>query len=308
MQNRLIFMALCLSLLWAVGFPLYATNNLADIGGYDYDVYIQAAKGDLTGYFYPQWLLPFFSLLSYLPRGIGWAVLNLMNLAGCYFAVRAFEGNLVLTVISYPLFFVYFYGNVEGILVGAAAMMVWSLRQRRDVLAAIAWIILLTKPQIGMALGLVFFGLEADRRQFIKVAAIVVAWGILSLLIWWGWIFDWYDRVTSAEELYDVYSIDLWQFVGPLALLLCLPPIYFRSKDLPWLVATFILTMPYLQSSGLLYLIIQPIGAVGWLVQISYILGPRYAAVFWIVPVIVYGRSLINAGWKRPIRAAKLTK
>jgi hypothetical protein len=231
-----------------------------------------------------------------------------MNLVGCYFAVRAIEGNLVLTVISYPLFFVYFYGNVGGILAGAAAMMIWSLRQQRDVLAAIAWIILLTKPQIGMALGLVFFGLEADRRQFIKVAAIVVAWGILSLLIWWGWIFDWYDRVTSAEELYDVYSIDLWQFVGPLALLLCLPPIYFRSKDLPWLVATFILTMPYLQSSGLLYLIIQPIGAVGWLVQISYILGPRYAAVFWIVPVIVYGRSLINAGWKRPNRAAKLTK
>lgn len=268
----------------------------------DYRAFLMAANGDFSGasggYFYAHWFLPIFSALDVLSLHINYAIWGILNIAGVFFAARVFGGNSVLALISYQMLYVLFYGNIVGVIVGALALMWWSLQRGRWGLAGLGWIIACTKFQLGIPLSLALL-LMADISWYARLRAAIVPLIVVlaSVLLYPGWIETLYNTVQSVPA--DTQgNIALWQYFGPVVLLLWLPPLLLKmppGRRLAMIAAVIALGLPYYQQTDLIALYVLPIGWLAVLGNIGYL----FIAFQWIglkpliiIPAIVYGWAL----------------
>lgn len=264
-------------------------------------MFLNAAEGDFAGYYYADWFLPVFDLLGRLPFAAGYVVWGLLNLAGLWFALRVFNGPRVLTLVSYQVFYVVYYGNIAGVIVGGLALAWWSLHRERGLLAGVGFFIAATKFQLGVPLGLLIW-LLAETSWYTRLRALLVALvGLLaSLLIWVDWPVDLYYRLTGAPP-YAMGNISLWDVLGPVGILLLLPPLLLplsRERRLIAWTAAVALAMPYFQQTDLLGLFVLPVGGLPLLGNIGYgMLQYGWRALQWmsVIPLLAYGWVLLAA-------------
>jgi hypothetical protein len=280
----------------------------------DFDIYMNATRGDFVGFYYAYWSLPIFQGLALLPGAhtayIVWCIVNVL---GVWFAARVFNGSASLALLSYQTLFVCFYGQITGVTVGALALLWWSLVRGRWLLAGIGMALALIKWQMGIPICLTLLLIaNVSWRDRLRVLVVVVVIGVLSLIAYPIWIIDVIQRALTEPPI-EFGDIALWQFIGVFSLLLWLPPILLPlppGRRLVAICAASALALPYYQQSGLLTLFVLPVGWYALLGNVPFVyFWFRNTQLEWvaIVPLIAYVwtilpslRAWITARWAQP--------
>lgn len=292
LQRSLTFAVIVFGYVWVMAHPF-----ISPYPALDYNTFRRVGLGtDFAGYYYAPWLMPFFTLIAQLPYDLGLAISNAVSLSGYLLALHVFKGNRLLLVTSYSLFIAISYGQVDGIFVGMLTLMYLALRRGWIVPAAVCWFIASAKFYSGIPLGLGLLWYYADKRQWAQAVVVMGVLGLGSLLVYPDWIPDLLQRMRELPP-HDTYTIDLWSYLGPIVLLFWVPVLLSRKKDYRWFVAAWMLTSPYLHIHALLYMLVFPVGWIGWIVQVNYLTGLTVALYLMIVPAYVYLMSW-RASWQ----------
>ncbi len=268
---------------------------------WDYKIYLATADRDFENYFYGYWLLPLFKLLSFLPFEVSYSIWILLSVIGVVFAVRVFNGNLPLALISYQMSFSLFWGQISGIICGFLGLFWWSLHQKKWWLAGIALLIVAAKPHTGgMFAFLLWIFAEIEWKDKLRVLIIPIVGGILSLLVYPGWIMA---VISGSSNAYAWGNISLYQWIGPWALLLFLPALIVplpKQQRFLLLAVTCILTIPYFLQTDLITLFLFPVGWIpillGYLPAIMpFFLGYEGQHTGFLVPFFIYVSILTTA-------------
>lgn len=283
--------ALTIAVAFVIGLLIIQPRDLHS----DLDIYLRTARGDFQQYYYGYWLLPLFAILSILPVTLVYILWSLLSIVAVFYAARVFGGATVPLLVSFQMFYVLFQAQITGILLGALALMLWAMAHKRWELAGAALIVAATKFQTGLTLGLLLW-LFADVswRERIRVLAIPLVAVALTFITNPHWLFDLQDSLEQSPPI-ALASLALWRWLGPVALILAIPPILFpltRSRRVIALAATVPLVLPYYQQADLITLFSLP---VGWLPPIIgefgyFILAFDYLALQLLVaiPIFVY--------------------
>lgn len=297
---ELFSIALCICLVF-----IFSSYDKQGHFAYDYYTYIQAGKGDLSHHYYAFWILPLYQLMATLPSEVGFTLWNLANIAGVFIAARIFGGRVPLVMLSYQMLFVLYYGQIIGILIGALALFYLALKRQQWYLAGFFILVACTKPQFGFTFGLfIFFLLDMDWHERFKVFVVPAAIAIASLIVYPFWPLNTIEIIKNQPPN-DFGNISLWQWIGPLALVLWLFPLVlplsFRLRLIA-LSATTALTIPYFQQTDLLTLFVLP---VGWLPLLGYLgyglyweYGPTALKFLVIIPFMAYVTIILPSLYK----------
>lgn len=297
--SRAEFFALTLSvgLLFAFGVILSQQN----ITPPDYYRYLEVARGDFRMNYYAYWIAPLFWVLGQVPMYVGYIIWGTLGIFGVWFAARVFGGLAWPALLSYQMLYISYYGQITPLLVGALAIMWWSLAHNRWHVAGFCLIFACTKFQFGIPLGLVLLLMAPiSWRQRVLVLAVPAVVAIASLLIYGLWPLTILDNILNRPPGTQA-SISLWEYVGPLALLVWLPPLLLKLRPqnrLIALTAAVALGLPYFQQTDLIFLYILPTGLLGLLGNAGFVLfglGAWYA-LRWLVfiPIIAYVVALVT--------------
>ncbi|MEN6409792.1 MAG: glycosyltransferase family 87 protein [Anaerolineaceae bacterium] len=296
-RGELFGIALALGL---AGLFLWFSPSI-DYFGYDFKNYLNATHGDFSFYYYGYWLLPIFTVLAKLPFAVSYMLWCCVGVLGIFFSARVFGGKAPLALISFQMFYSLIYGQISGLVVGGLALCWWGLVNRKWWVAGLGIALASAKYQIGIP-GVLFLLLTADCSWKDKFRALILpifVW-LASLLIYPGWINQALHTMLSNPPN-DDGSISLWRWIGPWALLLWIPPVVLRlppQQRLIALVATTGLALPYFQQADLLFLLTLPIGWIGLLGNLGYLLGFFGWAVLQalaLLPAVVYIKTLYPA-------------
>jgi hypothetical protein len=262
----------------------------------DYNVYTGASMGNFLGYYYAYWLLPFYRLFTLLPDSWGYIVWTLIFLLGIFIAARIFGGSAPLAMLTYQMIYGVFFGQITGLLIGALALAWWALAHRRWHLAGFFFLIAATKFQLGMMFGL-FLLLFADIswRDRVKVLIVPTVIALISLVVYPLWFLDIMERMRY-NPVNDLGSLAPWRWIGPLALVVWIPPIVLKlpiQKRLIALVCASILGVPYFQQADLLALFVLPVGLLPLLGNFGLLYNlPQFSwsalQNLWFIPLLAY--------------------
>lgn len=271
---------------------------------YDYRNYVRIVEGDFSFYYYGYWLLPLFRLLGRLPHPGGYLLWSAVNIAGVWFAARVFGGRAGRALASFQMLYVLFFGQFTGLLMGGLALLWWGMANRRWHLAGLGMLLAAAKFHVGLPWGLFLWLLTAARwRDRLRALLIPLAGVALSLLAYPLWPLQTLHTVQGNPP--NAWgSITLWQYLGPFALLLWLPPLLLpmaRSRRLIGLMATACLALPYFQQADLLGLLVLPIGWAAFLGNLGFLIfflgwGALQAPV--AVPLVLYVAIVVPAAWR----------
>lgn len=280
--NMLTFAAIAFAFFWAIVYPL-----LSPFDPYDLQNYLDAGSGrDMSEFFYAPWVLPLFALLDLLPLKGAMIAVNLLNWLAFLYAVRVFKGHITVIFISWQLLAVMYYGQIDGLIAFGLAFAYLGLKEGRDWQAVIGLLIAIIKFHIGIPLGvgLVLYYAK-DRQTIAKIGAYCLAFIIVALLIWRGWLLNF---LTVRGNLIEDHSIDFWDFTGISIVMLWIPVFLSRSKNYAWWTTTWLLTVPYVFNSGFLFLMMLPIGPIIWGTQLQYVFGFESPPYIQFVSIILY--------------------
>jgi len=260
----------------------------------DLRVMTNAVHGNFVGYYYPYWFLPFWSIFTYLPPPVAYLVINFINLLGICFACRVFNGNSTVALTSYQTLYVMYYAQTTGILLGGFALMYWAMHHKRYWLSGLGLTIALIKPQVAGPLALTLW--LTDNGTFgerLRVAAVPILVTVISLIAYPLWPLDVLNRLKELPP-FAGGSIVLWQWIGPISLILWIPVILMplsRERRLVAVASATALATPYFQQSELLMLFMLPIGRLGLLGNFGFLMWSfNYAALraLVFVPMVLY--------------------
>lgn len=278
----------------SLGIFLWAHGQLNTVP-FDYNNYLNTAKGNFLQFYYAEWVLPVFWLWARIPYWWGYSLWGILNILCLFFAARIFGGSSTLALLSFQMFYVLFLGQIVGILVGGLALGWWTIAHRRWYLAGLGLFLAGAKFQIGIPFGLLLWLTAkvtwSERLRVLILPAILAA---LSLIWHPTWPLDLMTRIRNTPP-YDWGSISLWRWIGPAALILWLLPLLLpleRERRFLALAAACPLVIPYFQSADLVTLYALPIGwlpvLLGNLGFLFFEYGFQALRWLWIVPMSVY--------------------
>ena len=266
---------------------------------FDFRIYLGTAYGKFSYqdfyFYYGYWLLPIFAFLTKLPLNLAYGLWCSINILGIFFAVRLFGGKPLIALASYQMFYSLIYGNITGLIVGGLALCWWGLVSRKWHIAGLGIALASAKYQIGLtgSLLLLLAAAELSWKDRVRVMVVPILIWIASLVIYPGWPLQALDILVNHPPN-ALGSISLWRWFGPWALLFCLPPLFLRlepQRRFIALVAVMGLAFPYFQQGDLLFLLVMPIGWIGLLGNLGYLMALYgWTALQWlaILPLTVY--------------------
>jgi hypothetical protein len=286
--TRAEFAALVAVLTFTVAIPfLYALYP--EVYPIDYRVYMNTATGQ-GDFYYPYWTLFILYPFSLLPFWIGFVVWNALNIGCIYAACKLWDGNATIALLSYPMLFAAFYGQITGLLVLALVLYDRWIADK-PYLAGIAAAIALTKPQLAVPV-LLYSALRSNVTWHNRLVSVLPTLALLalSLLVYGDWITTWLVHLpTVATE----GSITMWAILGEWALLLWLPLGFIApDKRRLFVICTTALSLPYFQLTGLLLLLaalpLSPFSALAFIGYGMLTLGWFGASLMLLLPLSVY--------------------
>jgi hypothetical protein len=226
-----------------------------------------------------------------------WAV---VNIAGVWFAARVFGGSASIALLSYPMLYSVFYGQITGVIVAGLALLWWGLHRHKAWVAGIGILLAAIKWQMGVPLIIALWIMaEVSWRERLHAVIVPLVVGLASLVVYPLWIIDVLRRLSEQPPV-TFGSISLWQYFGALSLLLWLPPLSLplpKGRRLVAVAAAGALAIPYYQHTGLIALFVLPVGWLGLLGNLGYlyvVLGEIGFAALSVVGLIAYGWALYN--------------
>ena len=282
LKNYITFAALAFAVAWAIFFPLITSFEN------DLQIMFDAVNGDLYGYYYAPWGLHFYGALDLLPYKLAYIVVNLINVGGLYYSSKTFRGNTVALLTSYALLFSLFYGQADGLWAGALVLMYVGIKRENTGLAVLGWLIALVKYYIGFPLGIGLLWCFAGRKQATHIIGITGIMILISFVVYGPYPIEILDRAAQIAPD-DGFAIDLWQYLGPLVLVLWLPILLTRNRDYRVFMVTWALTTPYLHVHGLTHMVAIISGPIAWTNHIGYVIGfGKQLILLQITGLIVY--------------------
>ncbi len=299
------FGAIIFLITWLLG--LVFVVNQKSIGlWWDINVYIDCGRGQCDNYYYGYWLLPFFSLLGKLPNQIIYIVWGLVNIAGAWFAIRAFGGSKFLALVSYPMLSILWFGQIGGLIIASLAFGWYGIVKRNWVIAGIGLGIALAKYNV--ALILIIPIILVSKLKFKEWGQIII-WPTsflgVSLLLYPGWILQLLSRL-HFQNLSTTYSVSIWPYLGPVSLALLLPLFFIPTKKcslfIGWAIVGTIV-MPYYQLRDMLLLLSMPLPVgvsllIGYFGFTNLIISSRIVLIYIVFQTCFYfyflWQSLLN--------------
>lgn len=284
-------LGLCLGV---AGFIIYIQMTSPGIILIDYRNYLQAGQGNFSDYFYSYHIVPFFSLLDWLPDIAALILWFSINIAGVWFAARVFGARPALVLASYTMLYCLYYGQITGIIAGGLGLLWLGLVDRRWWLVGLGLLITTAKFQTGCIFSLLLvIGAGASIRFLLKSLIFPVGAITISFLLYPNWIFNLLNtfRYHPPNAL---GNISLWQWIGPFSILLLVVSLLLplaRQHRLFMLFAATPLVMPYFQQVDLLILFVLPVGwwpLAGNLGFLRGSLGWGILRFLWIIPLGIY--------------------
>jgi hypothetical protein len=273
--------AIMFAVLFSFGM-VYVNLNFSTYELSDYRIFVNSARGNLTGWYYPYWgiwlLIPF----SWLNFHVGAVLWNLLNVLLYSISVRRMGGNLIVALLSFQMLENLYFGQITGIVV-FGCMLFYQEWEKRPYLAGIGLVLATIKPQIALPFLLVSF---AWKRSYFQAFIPVIITGLLSLAIHGFWITDLLQSIRETPPN-ALASISLVPIFGLFTQLLWIPVVLVRDKTDRLILAVLAsqLALPYFQETGQIALFALPVGLTGLLGMFRYVL-----------PTTVFGSLLVCFG------------
>ena len=295
------FAGLALTLIFPVMVMLISPVELGGQQAYDFQHYLNSARGDFSFYYYAHWLLPLWQFLGVMPLWLSYLLWTSISVLSIFFASRMFGARPSLLLFSYQTLIVLYLGQFTGILIGGLSLLWWGLTHKRWYVAGIGLLLAASKYHTGLIPSLVFIlCLDINWRDRFKTILIPAAVGVASLFVYPLW------PLTVLETFHlnppNAWgSVSLWQWIGPAALLAWIPPLMLKlswRERMVALLAAAPLGIPYYQQADLLILMTLPIGwlpVLGNLGFLKALIGHLADNILVVIPAVVYLSVLIPA-------------
>lgn len=284
------FGAIAFSITILIGFIIIQPSHLA----YDFNNYLKTASDYYENYYYAYWFNPVFELFAILPFFVSFFIWNIVSIIGVFLAARIFGGNSTLALVSYQMCYILFQGQIMGWIIGALAFFWWGMSHRKWFLAGVFLLIASTKFQSGLVVALILWLLaDITWKNRVQIVFIPLIAALVSLLVYPSWPLHLLSLIERNPPI-NFGSISLWQWIGPFALILWVPPLILRiPKDqrMIALISTTSLGLPYFQQTDLIELFVFPIGwfpIVGNIGYISILIGVNALKILAIIPLMIY--------------------
>ncbi len=274
---------------WVLGISILIgclINFNRGISGFDwiFFYYPQAQQVYSVRLLNPLWIYFLLKPIALLPLPISYLTFLLINLGMYWFGSRFVGGNRFLLLLSFPAFWMLWYGQLDGFVLFGVALGLFALDSKKPILMGIAILLLLVKPHIGAPLAVLFF-LWFPRRDTLLTIFVVT---LLSLIVWgWDWPITWVRNILTIQEEYYVpqtTNISLFPYglITWLALLIPKTPV---DRVKVALSAT-ILSVPYAATYSILPLLVLPLP--WWIYLIGsapFLFGPNGYRLTILVPI-----------------------
>lgn len=292
---------LALTLVFPISVMLISSVDLGGQQAYDFQHYLNSAKGDFSFYYYAYWLIPVWEFLNLLPLWAAYTFWTIISVVCIFFASRLFGARAELVLICYQTLQVLYFGQFSGILIGGLALLWWGVTHKHWNIAGIGLIIAASKYHTGLIPAMVLlYYCDASWRERLKVFYIPVIIGIISLMLYQFWPLDVLETYR-ANPANDWGSVAPWKYIGPIVLLAWIPSLLLkidRNEKIFLLFATLPLSIPYFQAADLLILYVLPIGFLPILSNIGFLrpfIGYAADNILIIIPLFIYLRIVIPA-------------
>lgn len=261
-------------------------------GGYDAGLYyLRPYYADTTTPIYMHWLL---EPVARLPWPHAWAALILLTVLAARFACYVWHTRWTVTLMSVPFLWTVWLGQIEFAgMVGVALGGLVIARKAHPAWFGIAAVALLTKPQVGAGLVLLFawwLWRDVGWRPLAWAALVAGGIGVITLVAQPDWVGLWLDRLQRLDPGSRYFSSAVFPF-GLLALPLAFLPLQMpRLRRARIVAAVTLLASPYFATYHcvtLLTLERRPVvTVVSWLTVAPMLLFENQT-FGWLIPLAV---------------------
>jgi hypothetical protein len=206
----------------------------------------------------PPWLIPILSPFITMPGRAGYVLFLGATIGMVLYATRVFSGRHVVVLLSAQLFWVLWWGQIEGLVILGMALAWQALKTKSWMLMIVALLLAALKPQMVFLPALAIWWWSGKDR-WKSLAGLVLITG-LSIVIYGPWPVWFIQNVVyiSVSSQYGPWnsSIGLW------ALPLIIPALALKLERLPRLLAltaTGMLISPYMPYYSTLLLLCFPL-------------------------------------------------
>ncbi len=297
--SRWEFGGLTLALLFAPMVLLFSEVNLGGQQAYDFLHYLNSARGDFSFYYYAHWLLPLWSMLAALPLWLAYLIWTTLSALAVFFAARLFGANVPMVILSCQMLVVLYMGQFTGFLIGGLALLWWGIAHKKWNVAGLGLFLAASKYHTGLipALALLLCA-ELSWPQRLKIFTLPIILGLLSLIVYPLWPLQVIESYRS-NPANDWGSLALWQWIGPAALMVWLPPILLKMTWRERIFALFAATplgIPYYQQADLLIISILPLNFLPLFANFAFLkpfIGYTADHILVVIPIFIYLGTII---------------
>lgn len=269
---------------WVQGYPVF----------FDYGDYSSWAAGNFQHFFYAYWALPIFKFLNALPGVISVALWGVMNILSLFMGTRIFGNRVGIVFTTYQTFYIVYYGQIIGVIIGGLALLWLGLRKENYLVGGIGLVIAGIKFHIGLPVALLLIFLnDTSWDEILKIAAIPTLVGLVSVIADPSWPLR-LIRGIGENPPNRMGSITLWQWVGAFSMFLWVPIVLLPMTKMERLMASLSalsLSLPYFQQTDLLTMFVFPLGPISWLGNLGFFFIFGKWAIFKglvVIPIYVY--------------------
>lgn len=273
---------------WGIGIGLVIGCTFNRFSGYDWIVCFRPQALEVNRYLIlnPMWTyLPLYPI-ALLPERLSLASFLMINLIALYLSTRMIKVNRFFLLLSFPCFWIFWYGQLDILVMFGAILGYWSIENKKPILIGLAILLLLIKPHIGGPLALTYIFWS---RNWKTMATICVVF-LLSLIVWgFQWPLDWINNLLQANTEWRQQqnaNIGLFPFglVSWLGLFIKMP----RSEKALYISCATIASLSYVGTYSLIILLIFQIPWWAYLLSSTpYFLGQNGYWITSLVPLFV---------------------
>jgi hypothetical protein len=193
----------------------------------------------------PPWLTPILAPFMILPGKSGYIIFAAATLLMFWWVTRVFSGKFWLVLVSSQLFWIIWWGQIDGLVILGVGLGWEALRKRNITYMVLAMLLATLKPQIGLVPILAiwwWFGRSRWKALLWYGVIFLLTIGLYGL--WPVWFVQSVIKVaTRTEQSAWNTSLGLW------ALPLLIPALFIKMERYPRLIsliATALLISPYM--------------------------------------------------------------
>ncbi len=180
---------------------------LLPIAGNDWYTFFTEYAKNPAQHPYPVWIYFVIGPLARLPYSF--AFYTAFSAALLLAALALVEKPNLLLVLTLPVTWILFYGQVDGWLVLGAVLGLWSLRREKPFLLGLALVLLASKPHIGLPLAL-YLLIQGWNPKALVIPALVLA---ATLVVYGFWLVEYlqtFIRHSQAGYAYQNVNTSLY--------------------------------------------------------------------------------------------------